>query len=98
LEDTIPDNVTNYVSKYEKIFVFPNPTNNQLYLQGYEVTELQSYEIFNVVGQCVGAYPCGRPAETGAGASPARTIDVSHLAKGMYFLKINGKMVKFVKE
>jgi hypothetical protein len=74
--------------------VYPNPTNYELTITNYEGGEI---EIFNVVGQCVGAYLCGRPAETGAGASPARTIDVSHLAKGMYYLKIEGKVVKFVK-
>ena len=26
------------------------------------------------------------------------TIDISHLANGLYFLKAGGKMVKFVKE
>jgi hypothetical protein len=26
------------------------------------------------------------------------TIDVSHLANGMYYLKINAKTVKFIKE
>jgi hypothetical protein len=26
------------------------------------------------------------------------SIDVSHLASGMYFLKINNKVVKFMKE
>jgi len=46
-------------------------------------------ELFDVVGQVVGTYPYGRP-ET--------TIDISHLAKGLYFLKIDGKMFKVVKE
>jgi len=37
------------------------------------------------------------PFKGGRGMSEI-TIDVSHLAKGMYFLKIGEKVVKFVKE
>jgi hypothetical protein len=82
--------------------VYPNPAGNQLIIIGVGADNDSPVQIFNVVGQCVGAYPCGRP-ETGAGASPARTIDVSHLAAGMYFLKCRDAInrvctVKFVKE
>jgi len=73
----------------EKIAVYPNPTSGQLRIKNEELREGSVIEIFNIVGQNVGAYPCGRP-ET--------TIDISHLANGMYYLKADGKTVRFIKE
>jgi hypothetical protein len=75
--------------------VYPNPVNSELRITNYEGGEIQ---IFSITGQNVGAYPCGRPVETGAGASPARTIDISHLATGVYFLKIENKVYKIIKK
>jgi len=69
--------------------VYPNPTSGELKIKNEELREGTVIEIFNIVGQNVGAYPCGRP-ET--------TIDISHLANGMYYLRIWEKVVKFVKE
>ena len=71
------------------ISVFPNPTSNQLRITNYELRENTEIQIFDIVGQSVGVYPCGRPE---------MAIDVSHLASGLYFLKIDGKVVKFVKK
>jgi hypothetical protein len=75
--------------------LFPNPTTGELHLQGYEVTKLQSYEIYDVVGQLVQSKIVNLQSEI--------LIDVSHLAKGMYFLKLttadgSQKVKKFVKE
>ena len=74
------------------VLVYPNPTGNQLRVTiGGEYHSPIQYSIYSVVGQVVmvGAYPCGRPEIT---------IDVSHLTSGMYFLKVDGKTVRFVKE
>jgi len=73
-----------------QLTIYPNPTRGQLIIDNGELT-IGEYSIYSVVGQVVmvGAYPCG---------SPEMTIDVSHLASGMYFLKVDGKTVKFVKE
>jgi hypothetical protein len=49
-------------------------------------------EIYDVVGQMVGAYPCGRPE------NDEITIDISHLAQGLYFLKIGNKTIKIIKQ
>jgi hypothetical protein len=68
--------------------VYPNPTRGQLIIENGELI-IDNVTIYDVVGRTVGAYPCGRPENT---------IDVSHLAKGMYFLKTGNKTVKFVKE
>ena len=70
--------------------VYPNPTIGQLTIACRDgARPVPTVEIYSVVGQMVGAYPCGRP-ET--------TIDISHLANGMYFLKFGNKTVRFVKE
>jgi hypothetical protein len=71
--------------------VYPNPVKNQLQIVGVETDNYPSLQIYDVVGQCVGTYGI-RPENT------ETTIDVSHLAKGMYYLKVDGKTVKFVKE
>ena len=76
-----------------QIRVYPNPTNGQLRIKNYELKENDIIEIYDVVGQKVGANLCVRPinAET-------ITIDISHLASGMYFLKVGNKTARFVKE
>ena len=79
-----------------EIRVYPNPAGNQLKISLPNPSEgganaAEVVEVYSVVGQMVGAYAI-RPENTEA------TIDISHLAKGMYFLKINNKVVKFIKE
>jgi len=73
--------------------VYPNPAKNELTIDNGQLT-IDNVEIYSIVGQKVGTYgirPDGiRPDET--------TIDVSHLAQGMYFLKVGNKVVKFVKQ
>jgi len=74
--------------------VYPNPTTGQLTISLPNPSEGGAYtaenvEIYDVVGQNVGAYPCGRPE---------MTIDISHLASGMYFLKVGNKTARFMKE
>ena len=86
-ESQTPEKPILSIAEKGEIIVKPNPTKNQLQVISYEL-QVSDVEIYSVVGQKVGAYPCGRP-ET--------TIDVSHLANGMYFLKIqtnNGIITK----
>ena len=74
---------------------------------------VKAVEIYNVVGQCVFTTPnptrvtTPNPSEGGESPTSAQfpsfggagvVIDVSHLPAGMYFLKINNKVVKFLKE
>jgi hypothetical protein len=66
--------------------VYPNPTNGQLTIKNYELKENTSVEIFDIVGKChLSLVTCNG------------IIDISHLANGMYFLKIDGKVVKIMK-
>jgi hypothetical protein len=77
--------------------------------KNYELREGSVIEIYNIMGQVVlRNTPLNPPSkgETAAENSPFKggrgmseiTIDVSHLAKGMYFLKVGNQVVKFVKE
>ena len=72
--------------------IYPNPTTGQLTIvMNNEQLIMNNVEIYNVVGQSVGAYPCGRPYNNEI------TIDISHLPAGMYFLRIGNKTTKIIK-
>ena len=78
-----------------EIRVYPNPATGQLTVECRDViNHVSTVEIYDVVGQSVGAGL--KPAPTNA--KNEIVIDISHLAAGMYFLKIDNKTIKFVKE
>ena len=102
-EDSTVNNITKTVQG-AGFKVYPNPTTNQLKITNYELRENTEYQIYSVVGQVVmeGKAPLS-PPEGGklpsfGGAGGGLIIDVSHLASGMYFLKVDGKVVRFGKE
>ena len=68
--------------------VFPNPTKGQLRISNFEF-RVDNVEIFDIVGKSVIQL---------FNYSALETIDISHLPAGIYFLKIDGKTVKIVKE
>ena len=76
----------------EKVNIYPNPTTGQLRVSG-DIWDGKDREIriSNVVGQVVFTSQLSK-------LSPETTIDISHLANGLYFLKVGGKMVKIIKE
>ena len=91
----------------QSLIVYPNPVKNQLIIENGEL-RIENYSIYSVVGQKLMQAPLSPPSkgeisaenspfEGGSGMSKI-TIDVSHLANGMYFLKVDNKVVKFVKE
>ena len=91
---TLFDDCMGYTSVKEiqqntNITVFPNPTTGKIVVSG-QLSDV-SVEIYDIVGRNVGAY-CIRPE------SNETTIDISHLSNGMYFLKVDNKTVKIVKE
>jgi hypothetical protein len=95
-EETGIATTTNY-----ELRVYPNPNTGQLTIEGVKANNDLPIQIFNVVGQDVGT-GSARPDNKGGQTPPQQdgtiTIDVSHLANGMYFLKIGNKTVRFVKE
>ncbi|MCL2073926.1 MAG: leucine-rich repeat protein [Marinilabiliaceae bacterium] len=71
--------------------VYPNPTTGLLYVSTVGTRHATSVQIYDVVGVNVGAYNIHPEDDEGV-------IDISHLASGLYFLKIDGKTVKIVKQ
>ncbi|MCL2132031.1 MAG: leucine-rich repeat protein, partial [Lentimicrobiaceae bacterium] len=72
--------------------IYPNPNTGKLTVVGSQLSETGGeVEIYDVVGQVVSAsavFPQSTKIE----------IDISHLAAGLYFLKVDGKTYKVVKE
>jgi len=76
--------ITNY-----ELQVYPNPTTGQLRITNYELRENTVIEIFDIYGKNV--------TPLTSHSSPL-ILDISHLTNGMYFLKIDNKVVKIVKQ
>jgi len=73
--------------------IYPNPTNGKLTIR-YEESEMSSeIEVFDVVGRKLLSY-----TPLSSHSSPLIEIDISHLSAGLYFLKVDGKTVKVVKQ
>ena len=69
--------------------LYPNPATNQLRITNYELRDDMGYSIYSVVGQKVLQ---GKPQDE------TSIINVASLAKGLYYLRVGEKTVKFVKE
>jgi hypothetical protein len=69
----------------ETIGVYPNPVSSQLYITGIESGE--TVEIYSIVGTMVATFTYN-----------GDVVDVENLPAGMYVLRSNGSIVKFVKE
>jgi len=65
--------------------VYPNPVSSQLYITGVESGE--TVEIYSIVGTIVATFTYNGDA-----------VDVENLPVGMYVIRCNGNIVKFVKE
>ncbi|MDR0810770.1 MAG: T9SS type A sorting domain-containing protein, partial [Paludibacter sp.] len=76
------------IKKKDEITVYPNPVTHELKITDCELKESDNVQIFDISGRSAGAYSIRHN----------RTIDVSHLQSGIYFLKINDKVAKFCKE
>ncbi|MCL2130992.1 MAG: T9SS type A sorting domain-containing protein [Lentimicrobiaceae bacterium] len=74
------------------LWVYPNPTTGKITVKLSVVSSQLSVELFDVVGKqySVGAKHVLPNEEI--------EIDISHLANGLYFLKVDGKTVKVVKQ
>jgi hypothetical protein len=72
-----------------KITVYPNPTMGELRITNYELG-IMGVEVFDVYGR--------KLVSQKSPISPETVINISHLAAGIYFLKIGGETVKVVKQ
>ena len=66
--------------------IYPNPTSGQLRIKNEELREDTVVEIYDVVGKLL--------QSTIVNLQPEMIIDISHLANGIYILKINNEVVK----
>jgi hypothetical protein len=88
---SIKSNIASIVdSEISKLVVYPNPTTGKLQIINYDLQENSTIEIFDVVGKLQQLEISKLEIET--------TIDISHLSAGLYFLKIDGKTIKVVKQ
>ena len=91
--------------------IYPNPTTNQLRITNYELRENDVIEIYDVLGRkaplIFPANTTPNPSKGGEYSTSAQfpsfggegvVIDVSHLSNGIYFLKTDNKVVKFIKQ
>ncbi len=74
-------------SVVQQLVVAPNPVTTSVWVKGYNPTDAALVTVWSVSGQL-----CRSISEWDG--SP---IDVSALPQGIYFLKINGKTLKFAK-
>ena len=70
------------------ISVYPNPTTNQLRIKNYELRD-EEYRIYNISGQLL---------LQGKLQDESSSINVAALSNGIYYLRISGQTVKFVKQ
>jgi len=85
--------ITEIKTEQGVIRVYPNPTKKQLTIECRDgACPVLTVEIYSVVGQKLMQLPCKDVI------NHVFTIDVSGLANGMYYLKIDNKVIKFVKE
>ena len=89
-----PDiNITdiNKTKKTKDFSIYPNPTANQLSIINYQLSIIETVEIFDITGKV-----CKRTPIT------ENKLSVKHLTPGIYFLKITTKTsvetIKFIKE
>jgi hypothetical protein len=68
--------------------ISPNPVQDQLRIENYEIGINHNIEIYNVLSEKV----------LTANISEINSINVSNLTPGVYFIKIGDKVEKFVKE
>ncbi|MCL2131036.1 MAG: T9SS type A sorting domain-containing protein, partial [Lentimicrobiaceae bacterium] len=87
-----PLNIPQSAEKKGEITVKPNPTTGKLHITCAETLHATSVQIFDVVGK---QYSVGAKYVL---PNEEIEIDISHLANGLYFLKVNGKVFKVVKQ
>jgi hypothetical protein len=68
--------------------IYPNPTTGQITVES-EKSKTESIEIYDIVGKKLSTFNF---------QLSTNEINISHLANGMYFLKVDGKTVKVVKQ
>jgi len=83
--------IADAVQEIAEVKIYPNPTTGKITIRNEKLGMSSEIEVFDAVGQVVGTwYTTPEQSEM--------EIDISHLSAGLYFLKIDGKTVKVVKQ
>ncbi|MCL2131940.1 MAG: T9SS type A sorting domain-containing protein [Lentimicrobiaceae bacterium] len=85
--------ISNYELGIMNYLVYPNPTTRKLTIRNEKSGMSSEIEIFDVVGRKLLSH-----SPLTSDSSPLIEIDISHLSAGLYFLKVDGKTVKVVKQ
>ena len=76
------------------ITIYPNPTSGQLTIDNGQL-KIDNVEIFDVFGRNLTPFP----SPIWRGVSEGRgEVDISHLPAGIYYLKVDGKTTKIIKQ
>ncbi|MEZ4985237.1 MAG: T9SS type A sorting domain-containing protein [Saprospiraceae bacterium] len=77
---TSPNNTTQSTLKTQAINIYPNPTKDLLTITAQnQPSSFSTWHIFDMAGHCV---------QKGALYTTTLSIDISHLAKGVYYLSV----------
>ena len=71
-----------------QIKIYPNPTSGELRITNYELP-IENVEIYDIAGKKLSTFNF---------QLSTNSIDISHFSNGIYFLKINNKTVKVIKQ
>jgi len=74
--------------------IYPNPTTGQLRVSG-DISDGKGIQIYDIVGRNVGTWHAA--SLQSENEKSEIVLDISHLANGMYFLKVDGKVFKIIK-
>lgn len=77
--------VNEYSEHWPKLYVHPNPSNGQLYIENLPQDKASPFSLRNIAGEIV---------NEGTLTTQLNQIDVSPLAKGVYVLQVNGQHLK----
>lgn len=77
------------VEREENIpILYPNPTSGKLTIENEQLT-IENVEVYDALGKLLQSTIVNQKSEI--------TIDVSHLEKGIYFLRMDNKVAKIIK-
>ena len=78
------------LTKQNELFIYPNPAENEIYLKGTQLQKIANAKIFDASGRIL--LMEDQPFKN------KNSINVSKLSKGVYFLQVDGKSLKFLKK
>jgi hypothetical protein len=91
LTSAITTGIESYHKKTSDINIFPNPATNLINLTTINKQDKISYSIYNLTGQLLKSEVIDRQ-------NGNYTIEISELDTGIYLLRIDGRVKKFIKQ